>query len=289
MLRYLKINRSSATKTRPTDTTVLIDMWLYGKSDLTARYYKRVINSFIAYLNDSGTDIISCKVEDLQGYLLSLEESRKSANTQNTYGNCIKSFLSYINKLGATNYNVGILVKPPKPQSALTERILNRSDIDDMISLESNNRNKLILELLFFCGLRVSELTSLKWRNVRDNGSVAYITVTGKGKKQRTLIIPPVLWTSLKDTKTANHDPIFMSRKGKGHLSTNQIWEIVRAASLRIGITASPHWLRHTHATLALQSGADVKQVSTSLGHSSVATTSKYLHARPNDCSSLYL
>ncbi|WP_258316431.1 site-specific integrase [Cylindrospermopsis raciborskii] len=63
----------------------------------------------------------------------------------------------------------------------------------------------------------------------------------------------------------------------------------VRTASKRIGISASPHWLRHTHASLALQNGADINQVSTSLGHSSVATTTKYLHARPNDCTSLYL
>ncbi|PNJ92734.1 hypothetical protein CEP14_14475 [Cylindrospermopsis raciborskii C04] len=54
-------------------------------------------------------------------------------------------------------------------------------------------------------------------------------------------------------------------------------------------MSASPHWLRHTHASLALHNGADINQVSTSLGHSSVATTTKYLHARPNDCSSLYL
>ncbi|MCZ2208034.1 site-specific integrase, partial [Cylindrospermopsis raciborskii] len=83
--------------------------------------------------------------------------------------------------------------------------------------------------------------------------------------------------------------PLFQSRKKGGNLTSKAINDIVHVASKRIGLCASPHWLRHSHATLALQSGADINQVSVSLGHASVATTSKYLHARPDNCSSLYL
>ncbi|WP_211941702.1 tyrosine-type recombinase/integrase [Cylindrospermopsis raciborskii] len=73
-----------------------------------------------------------------------------------------------------------------------------------MITLETNIRNQLILKLLFFCGLRVGELTILLWGDIKDNGSTAYVHITGKGNKQRTLIIPPLLWASLKSHKTTN-------------------------------------------------------------------------------------
>ncbi|TEX48231.1 MAG: hypothetical protein B7C55_13520 [Actinomycetales bacterium mxb001] len=171
----------------------------------------------------------------------------------------------------------------------MRERILDRAEIDAMVMLETNPRNQLILQLLFFCGLRVSELTVLSWKDIRDNGSTAFIHITGKGNKQRTLIIPPLLWASLKKFRAKEESPLFSSRKGAKNLTPKAVNDIVHVASKRIGISASPHWLRHTHATLALRNGADVHQVSTSLGHASVATTSKYLHARPDDCSSLYL
>ncbi|TEX51255.1 MAG: hypothetical protein B7C55_06545 [Actinomycetales bacterium mxb001] len=171
----------------------------------------------------------------------------------------------------------------------MRERILDRSEIDAMIALETNVRNRLVLQLLFFCGLRVSELTALCWKNVKDNGSTAFLHVVGKGNKQRTLIVPPLLWASLKKFRAKEESPLFSSRKGAKNLTPKAIGDIVKTASNRIGLTASPHWLRHSHATLALRNGADVHQVSVSLGHSSVATTSKYLHASPNDCSSLYL
>ena len=267
-----------------------IEQWLYGKSSHSKRNYERVIKDYIAYLN--GIHIAESTADDLRDYLQLLDNQGKSANTQNTYGNIIKSFFTFLNGESKILVNVTAKVKTPKPVSALRERILTRAEVDAMITLETNQRNQLILELLFFCGLRVSELTSLTWSDVKDNGSTAYLHVTGKGNKQRTLIIPPLLWVKFKDFRGADFnqdDAVFKSRKGGLNLTQKAIWDIVTAASKRIGVNASPHWLRHTHATLALHNGADINQVSTSLGHSSVATTSKYLHARPNDCSSLYL
>ena len=266
-----------------------IEQWLYGKSNHSKRNYERVIRDYIAYLN--GIHIAESTADDLRDYMQLLEEQGKSTNTQNTYGNIIKSFFTFLNGESKILVNVTAKVKTPKPVSALRERILTRAEVDAMITLEVNQRNQLILELLFFCGLRVSELTSLTWSDIKDNGSTAYVNVTGKGNKQRTLIIPPLLWVKFKDFRGESNqeDAVFKSRKGGQNLTQKAIWDIVTAASGRIGISASPHWLRHTHATLALHNGADINQVSTSLGHSSVATTSKYLHARPNDCSSLYL
>lgn len=275
--------------TRNNSIDEAIKQWLYGKSPSTIRNYSRVIKNYIDYLGD--IHVVNSSKSDLRDYMELLAGQGSSTNTLNTYGNIIKSFFSFLNVESHAITNITANVKVPKPVSAVRERILSRQEIDAMVTLETNQRNRLILQLLFFCGLRVSELTSLKWSDVKDNGSTAYVHVTGKGNKQRTLIIPVLLWQQIKAFKgnADNNSPVFPSRKGGNHLTQKAVWDVVSTASNRIGISASPHWLRHTHATLALQNGADVHQVSTSLGHASIATTSKYLHARPDNCSSLYL
>jgi hypothetical protein len=87
-----------------------------------------------------------------------------------------------------------------------------------------------------------------------------------------------------------DNDPIFRSQRG-GHLDESQVWHIVRDAAVRAGIrgNVSPHWLRHCHASHSLERGADVNLVSQTLGHSSIAVTGRYLHARPSDSSARYL
>ena len=283
------VTKSVKAITKNDSINEAIKQWLYGKSPSTIRNYSRVIKNYIDYLGD--IHVVNSSKSDLRDYMELLAGQGSSTNTLNTYGNIIKSFFSFLNVESHAITNITANVKVPKPVSAVRERILSRQEIDAMVTLETNQRNRLILQLLFFCGLRVSELTSLKWQDIKDNGSTAYIHVTGKGNKQRTLIVPVLLWQQIKAFKGSsdNNSPVFPSRKGGSHLTQKAVWDVVSTASNRIGISASPHWLRHTHATLALQNGADVHQVSTSLGHASIATTSKYLHARPDNCSSLYL
>jgi integrase/recombinase XerD len=119
------------------------------------------------------------------------------------------------------------------------------------------------------------------------------VTVFGKGGKTRAVLLPASLWKELQEIVPADAEPdapVFVSRKG-GPISAPQSWRIVRAAAKRIGITAdvSPHWLRHAHASHALDRGAPIHLVQATLGHASVATTDRYLHARPQDSSSRYL
>jgi len=119
------------------------------------------------------------------------------------------------------------------------------------------------------------------------------LTIYGKGGKTRIVLLSPKMWKELLtlDEQRDPNTPIFKSRKKKGHLIPTQIHRIVRSAAKRAGMTkkVSPHWLRHAHASHALDRGAPIHLVQATLGHSSIATTGKYLHARPSDSSSNFI
>ncbi|MFM7406742.1 MAG: tyrosine-type recombinase/integrase [Cuspidothrix sp.] len=189
-------------------------------------------------------------------------------------------------------YNVAKPIKTPKPKDCLNERIMSEQEITLMIHSETNTRNKLILKMLYYCGLRASELAGLTWGDLCDRTGGGQATIYGKGSKTRVVLIPIQLWRELQQLKgdAGKNDPVFKSRQGKGFMTRAMVWTIVKSSAKRIGLdNPSPHWLRHGHASHSLDRGAPIHLVSQSLGHSSVATTSRYLHAKPSDCSSLYL
>lgn len=127
-------------------------------------------------------------------------------------------------------------------------------------------------------------------------GSAGQVTVFGKGGKTRTVLLAAPIWVEVLRLRgdAGLDEPVFRSRKsdvkGSG-LDRSQVYRIVASAAKRAGIEGqvSPHWLRHAHASHSLDRGAPIHLVQTTLGHASVATTSRYLHARPNESSSLYL
>jgi integrase/recombinase XerD len=265
---------------------IILNMWLHGKSTNTKAMYKRVSTKFITFIN---IPLVEVRLDDIQEFVDSL--SHLAVSTQKTYTVVVKSLLSFIHKLGLTTLNIGTLIKLPKTKDAINERIMNKTDIKTIINNEPNNRNQLILKTIYYLGLRASEICNLKWVDLvlQPNGS-ATLSVFGKGNKTRFLIVPKPLLTELLTLKKENQTYIFTSRKKAGSLTRTQLWKIVKSAGARVGIdNPSPHWYRHSHATHSLENGADIHLLSNSLGHETIATTSRYLHARPDDCSSLYL
>jgi integrase/recombinase XerD len=151
-----------------------------------------------------------------------------------------------------------------------------------------------MLRLLYAAGLRVSELCALKRRDLTSRGETGQVTVYGKGRKTRVVLLSPATWreiVTLLGADPAPESPVFASQKGGGHLHPSQVLRIVKKAARRAGISAtiSPHWFRHAHASHALERGCPISLVQATLGHSSVATTGRYLHARPGDSSARYL
>lgn len=272
-------------------TERLIAMWLHGLSPQTQNQYRRTARRFLTFVNKPPTLV---SLADIQGWQLSL--GSLSPSSQRTALAAIKSLLSFGHKIGVLENNVGNSMRSPKARDCLNERILSLDEVSAMINLETNQRNRLILLLLYSAGLRVSELCQLKWLSVKQRGESGQVTVLGKGQKTRTVLLPASVWNEISGHRcdADANAPVFQSREGDDngqHLDRTQVYRIVASSAKRAGIQGkvSPHWLRHAHASHSLDRGAPIHLVQQTLGHSSVATTSRYLHARPNDSSALYL
>jgi integrase/recombinase XerD len=276
--------------THVSQTEKLIDLWLVGKSKTTVDVYRRAALSFLEFI---GKPLDQVTLPDLLQWQQELINSSKSPNTIKTQTAIIKSLFSFAHKCSLLKANPAVALRSPKGRDALNQRILSELQIASMIALETNPRNHAILRVLYGAGVRVSELSGLTWGDLIERPSHSQLTVTGKGSKSRSVLIKPDLHQELlllKADDDTPDSPIFKSRHGGKPISRIQTWRIVNEAAKRVGIDkVSPHWLRHAHASHSLDRGAPIHLVQQTLGHASVATTGRYLHARPTDSSSLYL
>lgn len=269
------------------DDETLLRLWLDGKAAHTQRAYVADVNAFLAHI---GRPLRTATVGDVQGYgatvahLAPVTRARKLGS--------VKSLLSFAQRLGYTPFNVGAPVRLPPVKEALAERIIPEGDVHRLLALEANPRNHALLRLLYVAGLRISEACGLRWRDLVVRDDAGQVTIMGKGGKTGAILLPAPVWRELAALRgEAGADaPVFLSAKG-GHLDPVQVHRIVKAAAARAGLPAalSAHWLRHAHASHALDRGAPIHLVQATLRHSSVATTGRYLHARPNDSSARYL
>lgn len=266
----------------------LVDLWLHGKSANTVDGYRRYAQRFFTSVGNKPLKDVT--LMDFQLWEMSL---KSSDNSKRVAVGAIKSLFSFAKELGVISSNLGILVKSPKAKNRLAERILSEEEVHQVINNALNLRDRTIIRLLYFAGLRVSELCALKWRDLkpRKEGG-GQITVFGKGDKTRVVLVGAGVWRDIQELKDngTKDDPVFVSGKG-GHLCRSMVFHIVKNAAKKAKIegNVSPHWLRHSHASHSLDRGAPIHLLQKTLGHSSVAITEKYLHAKPTDSSGLYL
>lgn len=267
----------------------LVELWLHGRSEHTQRAYRADVDQFLSCVEKPLHQIT---LGDIQNFAVELVESDLQPASVHRKLSAVKSLFAFGHRIGYLQFDVARPLQLPALRDQLAERILDETDVLRMIALERQPRNRAILLTLYAGGFRVSEVCSLKWRDLQERDSAGQITVFGKGGKTRTVLMPQSVWSALMSLRgdARDDDPVFRSRK-RGHLDESQIWRIVRKASERAGIdkNVSCHWLRHAHASHALDRGAPIHLVQATLGHSSVATTGRYLHARPNDSSGNYL
>jgi site-specific recombinase XerD len=233
-------------------------------------------------------------VEDVREALAKITEGLSDATAQQ-YVLRVKSLLSYGHKLGYMAFNAGVTIKikPDQSRGGLAKRIMPEVDVKLLIRAARSRRDRVMLETLYAGGLRISELVGLSWADVIERDSKVQLSVTGKGGRTRQVLLPQVVSASLlalRDDAGAN-DPVFASHKGGRRLTERTVGYMLKRTAKRAGIaeTVSPHWLRHAHGSHALDRGATLAEVQATLGHANVATTSGYLHARPNTSSGLKL
>lgn len=279
---------TAALSTTSTADAQLVSLWLHGRSPHTQRAYTADAADF---LNRAGKPLQSITLKDLQDFDESLY--RLSPASRYRTLSAVKSLLAFGHRIGYLPFDVGRMLRVPAGRDKLAERILSESDVHRMLNLEPDRRNRMILTLLYASGIRVSELCELHWRDLQPSGASGQVTVLGKGSKTRSIPLPSSVWEHLAATRgdAEAGEPVFRSRKKGAALTPQGVLAVVRQAAKRAGIkgNVSPHWLRHAHASHALDRGAPIHLVQATLGHSSITTTGRYLHARPSDGSSRFL
>lgn len=267
--------------------TQLIALWLHGRPATTQRTYQDAVTRLVAF---TAKPLTSITLGDLQTFVDSLEGL--AINSKKRIIASVKSLFTFGQKIGYLRFNVAAALKQPKSRNDLAQRILTEAEVITMIHLTKKQRDQVLLRVLYTTGARISEVCALTWADVQPNSDTGQVTLFGKGGKTRAVKLSKATWQALQDFRgdAGANDPVFRSQKG-GRLDETQVHRIVKAAAQRAGITGnvSAHWLRHSHASHALDRGANIALVRDTLGHSSLAVTSRYTHAKPNESSALHL
>jgi integrase/recombinase XerD len=296
------VDRLATLHTNAKTDGELLKVWLKSHRDgsaHTGRVYQRVGERFLGALAAAGAGLRTATVEDVlqavEAMRVKEDGSPVKPATVNTYVASVKSFLGFAHRVGFTRFNAGPLIKLKKAPRQVAQRIMGELEVRMLIRATRSGRDRLMLEVAYFGGLRVSELVSLTWSQVirRDTGE-AQLEVVGKGDKVRQVLIPTAISGPLFATRgdTPASAPVFGSVRRPGQpLTERAVNYIVKDAAERAGVNpaASIHWLRHAHASHAIDNGTPITLVSATLGHADLKTTSVYAHARPGESSGRYL
>jgi integrase/recombinase XerD len=278
-----------ATVTRASNDSQMVKLWLNTKAASSQQTYSSAVNQFLAWVNKPLREVM---LEDVQSWVQALSKFYKP-NTVKVKLNSVKSLLGFAQKVGYLQFNVGAATKAPKAKQTLANRILSEGEVLKLIDAAQPGRDKTMLKLIYATGIRVSEAIGLTWSDLSAKGNGGQATIYGKGSSTRVVLIPAKLWSevmALQAITSDKSDAVFQSRTGK-HLDRVRVHRIVKAAAQRAGIDAkaSSHWLRHSHATHAIERDCPLHLLQQSMGHSSIAVTGVYLHSRPDQGSSQFL
>jgi integrase/recombinase XerD len=263
----------------------------FSKNSVEA--YLRDIEGLATFMESEFPKIIPQKTEltHLQAYIIQINEFGLSASSQGRILSGIRAFFKFLVLEKETDNNPTTLLEWPRTARKLPD-VLNEKEIEDILnaidrSTDEGERNRAMLEVLYGCGLRVSELVNLKISEVHKEEE--FLIVIGKGNKQRLV---PINGMALKhidiylknvrahiSVKKGNEDVLFLNRRGS-MLSRVMIFYIIKQLVEKTGIkkTISPHTFRHSFATHLLENGADLRAVQEMLGHESITTTEIYTH-----------
>jgi len=252
--------------------------------------YQRDLLKLLDYLDGEGKDVREVTLEDLEHFAAGLHDVGIGARSQARILSGIRSFFRFLVLDGYRDDDPTELLESPQLGEHLPE-VLSTAEVDSLeasidLSKWEGHRNKAIVEVLFSCGLRVSELVTLKLTDLYLDDE--FIRVHGKGSKERLV---PISQRAIRELgfwfddrkemtiKAGEEDYVFLNRRG-AHLTRTMILIMIKRQAQQAGITKtiSPHTLRHSFATALLEGGADLRVIQALLGHESVGTTEIYTH-----------
>lgn len=256
--------------------------------------YLTDLNKLLCFLKTENIDMLAVTLDDLQRFAAGLHDIGIHPSSQARILSGIKSFFHFLVMADYREDDPSELLEGPKIGFKLPE-VLTVEEIDTIISTvdmskKEGQRNRAILETLYSCGLRVSELCNLKLSELYfDEG---FIKVEGKGSKQRLVPISPraikeikywLLDRNLGKIKKGFEDYVFLARWGNS-ISRIMVFHLIKELAEKAGITKniSPHTFRHSFATHLLEGGANLRAIQCMLGHESIATTEIYTHIDRN-------
>lgn len=280
--------------------TTLIDTWLRTNcSAHTQRAYWRDINAFYGF---TGKRLADVTLVDIQAYCDELASRGYEPSTQARMLAAVKSLCTFAKDTGAIGFNVGAAQPLPQGKDKLAQRILSQAQVQRMLYVaekSGNTRNHMMLLLLYGSGIRCAELCNLQWSDVQETSQGGQITVLGKRQKTRSIALHPTVWRALqayRSVEVSLDSYVIESRqlsrrrdKPSRRLSESQVWRIVSTIARQAGIKASTHWLRHAHATHAMEKNTPLKVIQETLGHADLRTPARYQHVSPETSSSLAL
>ena len=252
--------------------------------------YLRDLDKLCQFLKEENINLLDVSLEHLETFTAGLRDAGICPRSQARILSGIRSFYRYLVLEDHLETDPCELLESPQTGFHLPE-VLTLEEIDNLIesidlSTREGQRNRAILETLYSCGLRVTELCNLKLSDLYlEEG---FIKITGKGEKQRLVPISPRAIRELQlyfiDRNTMNINPgcedfVFISRKGK-NISRIMVFHIIKVLCEAIGLTKniSPHTFRHSFATHLLEGGANLRAIQCMLGHESIGTTEIYTH-----------
>lgn len=269
-IRYLKLERSMAGNT------------------LDA--YSRDVEKLLAFIDVQKKTLCDVTLDDLQEFSAGLHDIGIGPRSQCRILSGVRALFRFMVLDGYVEQDPTELLESPVLGEHLPE-FLTPAEVDTLedsidLSVPEGHRNRAIIEVLFSCGLRVSELVSLKWSQLYEEER--YLRIIGKGSKERLVPISDralkeidnyLPWRNSLNIKKGEEDYVFLNRRG-AHLTRTMILIMLKRQAEAAGITKtiSPHTLRHSFATALLEGGADLRVIQALLGHESIGTTEIYTH-----------
>ena len=263
-----------------------------GLSKNTLISYEHDIKTFLMYLQEKNIDLSNAQHSDINSFISVRFSNGISSRSNMRLISSLKKFFLYLSSRNVIEDNPTEDIETPRNVKSLphtidtesVDKLLNAPDTNDRFG----SRDKAMLEILYACGLRVSEIVNLQINSIYFEES--YIQVTGKGQKDRLIPVNKTTLSMIDEyinterTKFSSNSNFLFISQHKKPLTRQRIWQIIKLHIRNAGIikNVSPHTLRHSFATHILENGGSLRAIQEMLGHSNISTTEIYTHIEKN-------